>query len=107
MRVVLKHVSHLFEAEMIVDLLKQIEVEAYISVQNGPENMDQYLGSENKGVDVLVEEEKLERAIEFLDQSEIENIETDEIKKMPKPFPFTFTAIFTVAIVVFYILFLK
>lgn len=107
MRVVCKHVSHLFEAEMIVDLLKQAQIHGEISVQNGPEKMEQYLGQENKGVDVLVEEEDLDKALEFLDKSQIESFDDETISPVPKPFPLLFTGIFVIVMILFYMVYLR
>lgn len=107
MRVVCKHVSHLFEAEMIVDILKQAGIVGEISVLNGPENMDQYLGHNNKGVDVLVEEEVLSEALEFLDNSHIEEIEDQTTSEVPKPMPLLFIGVFVIVMVLFYMVYLK
>lgn len=49
-KVVLRALSHPFEGEMLKDMLKGIEIESWVADENGPQNMDTYLGIKKKNL---------------------------------------------------------
>lgn len=66
----LTSVSHIFEGEMIKDMLSEMNIQVYLADQNTPEHMDIYLGYEGDGVLVLVDEANLEEAKSYLSSAE-------------------------------------
>jgi len=66
-------VSHDIEAQMFKSILEDAGIPLYISEQNGPHNMDIYLGQGQKGVELYVEAKSYDQAKKIIDEAEIIN----------------------------------
>lgn len=99
-RIKLKTVSHRFEADMLKDMLKQIDVEVFISDHNNPEKMDVYLGQKPDGVELYVEENQLEDAKAFLEAQPEETTIEETVKPVMK-FPYWIIGGFGIMLLIF------
>lgn len=97
----LKTVSHIFEGEMIKDMLAEIGIEVFLADQNTPEHMDIYLGYEGKGVLILVDENDLEQATAFLEAEEKMENQEEEVIEQPMKFPYWIWFGFALMILIF------
>lgn len=95
----LKTVSHRFEAEMIQDMLKQIDIQVEIADQNTSENMDIYLGYEGDGVHIYIDETRLEEAQAFLDA--VPEISEQTTTEKTVPFPYWIIGGFVIMLIIF------
>ncbi|MBN2794033.1 MAG: DUF2007 domain-containing protein [Clostridia bacterium] len=84
----LKTVSHIFEGEMIKDMLAEIGIEVFLADQNTPEHMDIYLGYEGEGVLILVDEKDLDQANTFLEADKKVEDPVVEVTENPMKFPY-------------------
>lgn len=72
-RKLLMVVSHLVEAHMFQDILADADIPMYISERNGPHIMDLYLGKQNEGVALYVDEIHYEAAKQLIEEAQIQD----------------------------------
>lgn len=101
-KVILRTLSHPFEGEMLKDILKTINVDCWISNQNGPEKMSNYLGEKAGETYLYVLEKDVDLAENFL-SAELRDPEPLE-ELPPMAFPYWIIPSFGLILLLFFLI---
>lgn len=98
-KVILRDLSHPFEGEMLKDMLKGIDIKSWVADENGPQNMETYLGIKKEKTYIFVNEEDFQAADSFLSAQIKEEMPVEGVLP-PVRFPYWIIIGFTMMILI-------